>query len=230
MHPHSFFAFTAAAAASFAAAKNSALDASFPSSSSPRKVKPAFDAFAPFFASSLADVDASTAMPPPYTAASEPTAQSSALALPPSPILCPPSPTPSMSLFSASSSPNLSSRRGPPAPISPPPYSAPPPLHSPTSVRSTAPAPHPLSPRSLEIDDQSLSDPHYLATPTQRSYFVHLSDLFEEAAVKEGLGAKVRRMSVQALPVLRRNSAPKGEKGEKDEEPQPGCLGCCTIC
>ncbi|GAA5831291.1 hypothetical protein JCM11251_007822 [Rhodosporidiobolus azoricus] len=137
--------------------------------------------------------------------------------VPRSPILCPPSPTPSASTM------GISNRRNPRSPICPPPY------------RSGAPTLcAPLSPVSVEgMQD----DPHYLATPTQRSYFVALSDMFEEcAAVKREVdveagrrGEKEMKEKVKAkrasllIPVL-------GKGGQLvHEEATPRCFGCCTV-
>ncbi|GAA5903838.1 hypothetical protein JCM5296_005568, partial [Sporobolomyces johnsonii] len=66
-------------------------------------------------------------------------------------------------------------------PLHPPPYCASPP-RSPSR-----PSPSPSTPSSpdldLDLERELEQDPHYLATATQRSHFVHLSDLFESEAV-----------------------------------------------
>ncbi|GAA5851034.1 hypothetical protein JCM8547_009160 [Rhodosporidiobolus lusitaniae] len=139
--------------------------------------------------------------PPP----SSPSLSTSGLssALPPSPTVqvCPPSPSPSMSVVR---------RAGPPAPISPPPYY--------TTDAST------LSPSSPISVDELDADPHYRATPTQRSYFVQLSDLFEEArAGKEDSAGQKEQKEKARLPVLRKQAA------AVEEDPSPRRCGVCTI-
>ncbi|GAA5896915.1 hypothetical protein JCM6882_007307 [Rhodosporidiobolus microsporus] len=168
-------------------------------------------------------------MPPPYEAstssstAPHPYGASSALPPPRSPVLCPPSPTPSMLL---PPSPSLgTTRRAPPSPICPPPYCS----SSPT-LRA------PLSPVSVE---EMQDDPHYLATPTQRSYFVQLSDLFEETApakreedVEAGRRRKGREMKEKTTAKRARLLVPVLKKGGGqlvDDAPTPRCFGCCTI-
>ncbi|GAA5984399.1 hypothetical protein JCM11641_000124 [Rhodosporidiobolus odoratus] len=162
-------------------------------------------------------------MPPPYEATTgADVGSSSALRVPRSPVICPPSPSPSMAI-PYSPAPSFSStmptRRGVPAPINtPPPYVCTPPPQS------------PISPVSLEELD---ADPHYLATPTQRSYFVQLSDLFEmeaqgtkdEAAPQGRMAREMKekreRRTSGKVPVLRKN-VPVGQR-------TPSCFGCCTI-
>ncbi|BGP13283.1 hypothetical protein JCM10213v2_001202 [Rhodosporidiobolus nylandii] len=163
-------------------------------------------------------------MPPSYEAVAS---ASSTLALPKSPTLCPPSPKPSMA-GPSSPAPSFSAsvgftRRAPPSPIpAPPPYVSSPPPQS------------PICPVSLDELD---ADPHYLATPTQRSYFVQLSDLFETEAqsneepepstaqeMREKSVKREKRASMSA-PVLRRSSRSHGAA----EPRTPSCFGFCTI-
>ncbi|GAA6000774.1 hypothetical protein JCM10207_004654 [Rhodosporidiobolus poonsookiae] len=161
-------------------------------------------------------------MPPSYTAST-----SSATPLPHSPVLCPPSPTPSM-LAPPTSNLQGSPRRGPPSPICPPPYSS-------SSLSPLSPQ-SPCSPVSLE---ELEADPHYLATPTQRSYFVQLSDLFEAGAPaqKDDLGGtpsgRFGAASEEQMQKLRRRSVQISvlAKGQRvDDEPSSSTWCCaCTI-
>ncbi|GAA6052436.1 hypothetical protein NBRC10513_006735 [Rhodotorula toruloides] len=116
-------------------------------------------------------------------------------------LLEPPSPRPPMTVTSSS----ISRTTPAPAPIVVPHLFSPPLI--PTSNGTTASeSPSALSPTTTKEVDLDL-DPHYLATPIQRSYFVHLSDLFEKKAA-ERIGdaedvKKDRRLS-RVLPALRR--------------------------
>lgn len=98
------------------------------------------------------------------------------------PFPCPPSPS-TLAM-------RRSSQASPPSLIPPPPY--------------CSSQPSPGSPDSLD-------DPHHLATPTQRSYFLDLSNLFEE-----GAEAYKESMSPSDKPAARRGgrTADKGRRGE----------------
>lgn len=146
-------------------------------------------------------------MPPFYDdgdISTRPIGLSSALPHPSPPMVVPPSPSLSLLAPSSPSSSSLSSRRSPP----------PPPAYF-TNTSS-------LSPIHLADDFDLEINPHYLATPIQRSYFVQLADLFESAApdvdkVKEdgiraeGIEMKQTRLGTASkrasmfVPVLRRN-------------------------
>ncbi|BGP22362.1 hypothetical protein JCM10295v2_001241 [Rhodotorula toruloides] len=129
----------------------------------------------------------------------------SLLSRPTMPVLLePPSPHPPMI------PPSAMSRSTPaPPPITVPPPSSSPMIHLPPA--KTAPlSPAALWRTSTKEDDLDLDpDPHYLATPVQRSYFVHLSELFEKKAQERIAAAedvkKERRMS-RVLAALRRAS------------------------
>lgn len=128
----------------------------------------------------------------------------SLLSQPTTPVLLePPSPHPSMTIPSSSVS-----LRDPcvPAPIVVRPFSSPSLIQVPSDeTESFASA---LTPKSTKEFDLDL-DPHYLATPVQRSYFIHLSDLFEKTAEDRGAEVadvkKERRLS-RVMPAMRRQS------------------------
>ncbi|GAA5927557.1 hypothetical protein JCM1841_002339 [Sporobolomyces salmonicolor] len=162
-------------------------------------------------------------MPPPY--ATTPTHTSSLVGLP----------------FSV---PSVTPRRRLPTPIHPPPYCAAPP--------GSPSLPSPLSPSlsspglpELELEQ----DPHYLATATQRSYFVQLSDLFETEAVAnhhhygdggdeekrthEDEAGTMKRAGWRSR-VLGGGGGAKGRRRERQEhlepEPVPVGAGYCCCC
>ncbi|BGO89086.1 hypothetical protein NBRC10512_003831 [Rhodotorula toruloides] len=148
----------------------------------------------------------------------------SLLSRPTTPVLLePPSPHPPMTVPSFS----ICRSTPAPAPIVLPPPSSPPLI--PTPPGTTAPdSPSALSPTTTKEVDLDL-DPHYLATPIQRSYFVHLSDLFEKKAVERIADAedvKKEKSLSRVLPVLRRASVVVA--GE-EVQGKPSWR-CCNLC
>lgn len=110
------------------------------------------------------------------------------------------------SLMPASSRTTTTTKK-PSALTTPPPYCASPPLVSLSPAYPAAPVPD--SPAST-LD----TDPHFLATPVQRSYFVALADMFEAAAEARGKsgagGEKEKHGCGLGVPVM----ASRGGQGD----------------